>query len=197
MNGEIRGAVQAEGRCPGKYALEFNQPECGVLRVNLPGEFQQLTLIAWVRIEQLANDMNALLMSDGWVQAGQLHWQINREGRLILREASMTDDLASDVQITPDQFRQWCMVAFVLDAPQHHVEFFLNGESIGKTAANNLPAKLHFGPSMIANWNQSNYTEPNQKLKKREFRGRIDELTILQTPLTPEEIRQIYNAGKP
>lgn len=195
-NGEIQGATWVEGRCPGKSALEFKQSGSGV-KVDLSGNYPQMTLIAWVRLEKLENDMNALLMSVGWLKAGQLHWQITRDGRLVLREPSMANDLTSEAKLTPDRFQQWCMVAAVIDVSQHSAAYYLDGEPIGNPAANDFQNTINFGPATIGNWDQTNYTEPDQKLQNRSFQGRIDELAVLQSLLPPEDIRRIYESGKP
>ena len=54
------------------------------VRVNLPGEYQQMTVIAWVNNKQLANEFNGILMSDDWDQTKKLHLQINNTGQIIL-----------------------------------------------------------------------------------------------------------------
>jgi hypothetical protein len=54
--------------------------------------------------------------------------------------------------------------------------------------------RVKFGPAMIGNWNQQ--TEVTQDII-RTLDGRIDELMIFQSALTAEEIKRIYETGKP
>ena len=53
-DGQLWGSISMgmiEGRFPGKHAIKFDSFQDGV-RVNVPTEFKQLTLVAWVNIEQ-------------------------------------------------------------------------------------------------------------------------------------------------
>ena len=85
LNGKIQGATGVAGRFPGKWALEFKQPQSGV-KVNLPKEMKSMTLVAWVNIESLPHLWNGLLMSDGDPQSGQFAWLLNEEGRFSFRQ---------------------------------------------------------------------------------------------------------------
>ena len=78
FNGEIQNAIWTEGRFPVKRALDFTATGAGV-RVNLPGEHKQMTLIAWINSKQFVNSYNCLLFSDTWNIAKKLHWQINKK----------------------------------------------------------------------------------------------------------------------
>src|SRR5262249_29015574 len=53
------------------------------VRFHVPGEFDSLTLLAWVRVDALPNVNNALMLSDGWKE-GEMHWQIGSSGKVIL-----------------------------------------------------------------------------------------------------------------
>jgi hypothetical protein len=70
-NGTIVGCTWTTGRWPGKRSLEFKQVSDRV-RLHVPGEFDALTLMAWVRADALPNRFNALFMTDSWddFQAG-------------------------------------------------------------------------------------------------------------------------------
>ena len=81
LNGEIQNASWVEGRFPGKSGLEFKAADAGV-RVNLPGKYERLTLIAWVSSKGLANKYNGILLSDGWRRPGELHWQVRSSGQV-------------------------------------------------------------------------------------------------------------------
>ena len=57
----ILGCDWAQGRWPGKGALEFNNWNDRV-RFSVSGEFQSLTYLAWVRVDSLPNEWNALAL---------------------------------------------------------------------------------------------------------------------------------------
>src|SRR5262249_61486099 len=81
-DGAIVGCPWVGGRWPGRQALEFKRVSDRV-RLHVPGEFESITLAAWVRVDGLPNINNSLLMADGW-PPGSLHWQIGANGTLIL-----------------------------------------------------------------------------------------------------------------
>src|SRR5262245_44195904 len=81
-DGTIGGCSWVGGRWPGKRALEFKQVSDRV-RLHVPGKFESVTLVAWVRVDALPNVNNSLLLADGW-QVGGLHWQIGEGGKLVL-----------------------------------------------------------------------------------------------------------------
>jgi hypothetical protein len=81
-DGAIVGSTWTTGRWPGKDGLEFKRVSDRV-RLHIPGEFDSLTMMAWVRVDALPNLNNSLMMSDGW-EPGECHWQIGNSGTIIL-----------------------------------------------------------------------------------------------------------------
>src|SRR5262249_30414604 len=81
-DGAVVGCEWATGRWPGKQGLEFKRVSDRV-RFNVPGEFDALTLAAWVRVDALPNRFNSLMMTDGWDEAAP-HWHIGAEGKVEL-----------------------------------------------------------------------------------------------------------------
>jgi hypothetical protein len=55
--------------------------------------------------------------------------------------------------------------------------------------------RVKFGPATIGDWNPAEETATGDL--KRTLVGRMDELMIFQRALTAEEIKQIYESGKP
>jgi hypothetical protein len=49
--------------------------------MSVPGEYESLTLAAWVRVQGLDRQINSLFMSDGF-EAGTVHWSIRDDGVL-------------------------------------------------------------------------------------------------------------------
>ncbi|HJZ91570.1 MAG TPA: sigma-70 family RNA polymerase sigma factor [Gemmataceae bacterium] len=80
-DGAIFGCSWADGRWPGTRALQFKRIRDRV-RLHVPGEFESVTLMAWVRVDGLPNQNNALLLADGW-PPGAVHWQIGEGGKLV------------------------------------------------------------------------------------------------------------------
>ena len=80
LDGRIEGARWVTGRWPGKQALLFDRDGDHV-KVEIPGEFRQLTFTAWIYLDGCDFAMNALFNSDGW-RPGALHYQLSRSGEL-------------------------------------------------------------------------------------------------------------------
>jgi hypothetical protein len=198
LNGEIQNATWVDGRFPGKKALEFLAANAGVI-VNLPGEYQQMTVIAWVNNNRLANKYNGILMSNDWAEQKKLHFQIqnNRQinmhvfGQLVMQEAGQNSYCSTEA-IPADIINHWCMIAGVIDTPNHS-SLYLNGDFFETLQTKQIPP-IQIGSAMIGGWNKENSPDPDVI---RSFSGRIDELLIFQKALTAAEIKQIYQRGKP
>ncbi|MCM8529275.1 MAG: FecR family protein, partial [Lentisphaeraceae bacterium] len=82
MNGAIVGCEWTQGRWPGKGALEFKNISDRV-RVNIPGEYKDMTFSCWVRVEGFDRWLSSLLLTDNY-KKGDLHWQLSDDGEIIL-----------------------------------------------------------------------------------------------------------------
>ena len=196
-NGEIQNANFVDGRFPGKKCLEFMSADSGV-RVNLPGEHKQLTVIAWVNFTQLMNAYNAILTSDGWAEPGNIHFQIRKTGKVglhVFREWSGKNDYWSTKILANDCIGRWCMVAGVVDVlDQNSVTIYVNGEYFELLPTTEKTPPSRIGLAKIGGWNRNDHTDLEYP---RNFTGRIDELMIFQSALTAEEIKKIYQSGQP
>lgn len=77
----VVGCQRGEGRWREKQALEFQSVNDRV-RLAVPGEFEALTLSAWLCIKGMDRQFNSLFMADGF-EPGTLHWLIrNLSGAL-------------------------------------------------------------------------------------------------------------------
>ena len=204
LTGKIIRAERVDGRwntIENGGAMEFKKPGSRV-RVNIPGEFKQFTFAAWLRIDSLDRDWNAIFMGDSY-QIGEPHWQINKDGRLVLCVRKY--DRPKDYHILywspkiwePSQTGQWMHLATVYDPVTKQMKHFKNGEEIH---SQEIPEEFHvstlkIGPAEIGNWGQPTRTDPVFAL--RNINGRIDELMIMDAALNNEEIKEIYEAGKP
>jgi len=194
----IFGCDWGEGRWPGKAALEFNGIDDRV-RVQVPGEFDALTYITWVRVDRLPNRWNALALVNTF-RAGETHWQIRRDGSLELSvrvEPGKTawDHLVSTPVITPAYFGKWVQLAAVCDGKSGLMSLYFNGRLV---AGRYMSKKtmLTLGTLELGNWTTSAKT-PGPDYIIRDFHGRFDDFALLSRPLTPEEIKHQFELGRP
>ena len=158
-----------------------------------------MTLIAWVSSKRLANKYNGILMSDNWDQPKKLHFQLQGSGQIIMHVCGQftmrvngQDYYSSAAAVPADCLNRWCMIAGVIDTPDS-TSLYLNGEYFETLKSSQMPA-VEIGSAMIGNWDKG--TSPDLD-SIRNLSGRIDELMIFKKALTAEEIKQIYEAGKP
>ena len=191
------GCQWVEGRWPDKRALEFRSASDRV-RLSVPGEFESLTLAAWVRVQGLDRQFNSIFMSDGF-EAGTLHWLIRKDGVLGLTAiGSGSGDyqiVASPSVLTLDQFGIWLHLAVVLDGNGNRVVQYVNGlPVIEKALKVNPPFRI--GAAELGNWNVSGFRDNGPSLI-RNFSGAMDEFCLFSRALGADEIRELYSAGKP
>ena len=187
----------AQGRWPGSRAPEFVQVG-DHLRVDFGGdrEFAQLTLAAWVRIDDLGEPYQSLYHTDGWTAdaLGQVHWMLTKAATMRLALRGNTLAAGSDEKhgfpdsktpVLPERGR-WIHLAAVYDSHARTVRFYLNGAFDKETRQETAwPARL--GPAQIGNWNRED----------RKLSGRLDELLLIGRTLSDEEIRLLHDAGNP
>lgn len=200
-DGAIVGCSWGAGRWPGKQGLEFKRVSDRV-RFHVPGEFDSLTLAAWVRPDALPNSNNSLMMTDGW-EPGELHWQIGADGTLILGiqgppEFQMPPNLRgahyhAPGLITPDRFGRWAHLAVVYDRDAGQVTHYLDGRPVATESAW-FDAPLRVGDAELGNWNVAGY---RNKTPVRNFNGCIDEFLLFSRALTGEDVGRLYARGRP
>ncbi|MDR3403753.1 MAG: FecR domain-containing protein [Chthoniobacter sp.] len=205
-SGGAVGVKWTEGRWPMKDALEFKSPGDRV-RMNLGQEtYSAITLAAWVRVDGLDRKYNALLLTDGY-DPGNPHWQIYEDGRLMFSIAypipGEPDAKKKNNQIyySPPVFdltnqRRWHHVAVTYDNQSGAAVQYLDGREISReVSAFHQPGRpIQFGFCEIGNWGLP--TQGHQ-FPIRNFNGRIDEFLIYQAALTPAEIHELFENGKP
>lgn len=200
-HGTIVGSEWNQGRFPGKSALEFKRPGDRV-RVNIEGEYAQLTMAAWLRMDALTGRTQALFTTDGF-ELGEAHWQVSSRGSLSLGVRLSENPATKQWQagydsgsiFTPQVIGRWSFVTMVYDQSLGSVQHYLNGQQISSSTIK-FNQKLTFGPSEIGNWRQDQYHK-NKGHLVRNFSGRIDEFVIWKTALPSEEIEAIYQATRP
>jgi hypothetical protein len=133
LNGAIVGCLLCPRRWPGKTTLEFKRTNDRV-RIDIPGQFLQLSLAAWVRLEGLNKESSSLMMTDDWDPAGA-HWRLSPDGKIIFGVHAVASDQStvscfSPPVLRPSYFGQWVHIATVYD-PEHNVlAHYLNGDLV-------------------------------------------------------------------
>jgi hypothetical protein len=187
----VIGSAWVDGRWPGKGALEFKGPGDRV-RFTLPGEFAQVTLLAWVRLDALPEKVSATLMAANDLVPGVFRWTITANGGLRLG-ISKTDDPASSSWeavnsppvITRERLGEWVMLASVYDGTS--IQHYLNGRLVQKTGAH-VPMPLRVGVADLGNWRADG---------AERIQARMDQFALLKRAATADEIRAWYDSGRP
>jgi hypothetical protein len=214
LDGGIVGARITHGRWSKKPALDF-RGEGDRVRFNIPGEFDAITLYAWVRIDALDRQLNSLFLTD-YYDPGEIHWQLSVRGALHFATSPVGVPPApaglalptgeqiqaenrrfwSDKFWDASQSGNWFLFATTADrAKQPGVTHYINGQPVGFSGGSNMDQplpKLRIGSADLGNW-----TDPIWAKSIRSLNGRIDEFAIYSEALTAEEIRVIYEQGKP
>jgi hypothetical protein len=130
----VVGCQRAEGRWREKQSLEFQSVNDRVL-LHVPGEFESLTLAAWVRVRGLDRRLNSLFMCDGF-EPGTIHWLIRNDGVLGLTVfgpgSGNFQILASPPVLTLDQFGMWLQLAVVLNGKARQVIHYVDGVPVSR-----------------------------------------------------------------
>ncbi|MCP5525858.1 MAG: FecR domain-containing protein [Verrucomicrobiales bacterium] len=193
----IVGCARTEGRWPEKPALEFQTVNDRV-RLVVPGEFESLTLSAWVCVLGLDRQFNSLFMCDGFAP-GTIHWLIRNDGVLGVTVFGEDDRdfqiFASPRVLTLDQLGMWLHLAVVLDGASGRVVHYLNGELVSEHALRIGPP-FRIGAAELGNWNAQRGPEPAPALI-RNLSGAFDEFDLFQRALSATEIHELYAHGRP
>lgn len=203
----VIGCEWVEGRWPGKRALEF-KGDGDRLRLAVPGTFPSVTLMAWVRVDALPNLQNSLLMG-GSFQPGELHWYLYRGGRIGLGIGGGTKRgwgiLQSEPVLRPEMLGSWVFLASVYDGGARTITHYLNGQPVASSPLGIPPAPPRLDTCEIGNYGvrpddprlpPSRGARSAGPPESRGFHGRMDEFTVLSTPLGADEIQRLYAAGQ-
>ncbi|HEY7424913.1 MAG TPA: LamG-like jellyroll fold domain-containing protein [Gemmataceae bacterium] len=195
-DGTIVGCSWGPGRWPGKQGLEFKQISDRV-RLHVPGNFDALTMAAWVRVDALPNRFNSLMMTDGGEEAAP-HWHIGSNGKIELGVQSNDRKKGwvhyySPKVFTPDRLGRWTHLAVVYDRTNGVVAHYIDGQTIEEQPLQ-VDIALRIGDAEIGNWNVG----PRRHFQPiRYFRGCIDEFMLFGRALPAEEIQRLFDQGRP
>jgi hypothetical protein len=193
----IVGGVRAEGRWREKQALEFHSVNDRV-RLVVPGDFDAVTLSAWVCVKGLDRKFNSLFMCDGFAP-GTIHWLIRNDGVLGLTvigtDPGRFQILASPPVLALEDLGVWLHLAVVLDGRNRQVVHYVNGEPVSRHGLR-LGPPFRLGASELGNWNAGNDPAPTPFLI-RNLSGAIDEFALFSRAWSDAEIRELHAQGKP
>lgn len=191
------GSQQVEGRWPEKHAVQFQGANDRVL-LPAPGNFDSLTLAAWVRVQSLDRQFNSLFMCDGF-EAGAIHWLIRKDGALGLSLKSAAsgkvDIIATTPVLTSAKLGTWIHLAVVIDGKRGQVTHYLDGLPVASKSLTVGPP-FRIGAAELGNWNAESGSDPSPSLI-RNLDGALDEFELFSRAFTDAEVRELYTEGKP
>lgn len=194
LDGAIIGCQWSEGRWPGKGALEFKSVNDRV-RVDVPGEYETLTFMAWLRIDGFDRWLSSLLMADGW-EPGEAHWQLSDRGHVVLGVKDGDNHFTREL-FSPNDLGRWVHLVVVYDLKAGRINTYVDGKSRHKYRIAQ-PTPIRIGPAEIGNWNRKGLHERDrQAYQLRSLNGRLDEIAVFKRALTAEEVHEMYEAGCP
>jgi len=203
----VIGCDWVEGRWAGKGAVEFKRPD-DRLRLTVPGQFRSLTFLTWVRVDDLPNNQNSLLMTESF-EPGEVHWYLYHDGRQGLGVyqgkpgQSRGWRYLQSPALQPEEFGTWTLLATVFDGSRGEVTHYVDGQAVGNHRLG-IRVPLRLDTFEIGNWgvryNDLRWPQVQWRREtdaERNFRGRMDELAILPAALGPEDIGRVYREGRP
>ena len=194
-DGAIVGCKWTEGRWTGKGALTFAS-ENDRVRLKLPTRFRSATLMSWVRIDELVAGMgNPIICAQPKTTVGATCWGIDESGRLaLLAKGKGLDSLVSyvsSVAFRKERLGHWTHVATTYDAEKGMVSHYVDGRPFSREKMKtDLP--IFFDKSELGHASDLKAGKYASGL-----RGTIDEFAIFRTAFQEEEIRRIFEIGRP
>jgi concanavalin A-like lectin/glucanase superfamily protein/FecR-like protein len=194
----IVGCQWITGRWPNKRALEFQSVNDRV-RLTVPGQFNALTLAAWVRVQGVDRPFNSLFMSDGF-EPGEIHWMLLNDGVLGLTlkgpGQGNFEILSSSSGLSLDRLGLWVHLAFVLDGNTKRVIHYVNGRVVSERPLR-LDPPFRIGAAELGNWNPGAFAGGDDSFLIRNFSGAMDEFCLFGRSLSDAEIFELYAEGRP
>ena len=184
-DGRIGAATWVAGRWPGKRALMF-ETRNDFVDLRVPGQYNELTIATWVKLDRLSNTFNTILNTNGWSQ-GAVHFQLDRYGRPWI--ASYNSQVVNMNERLP--VGKWVHLAATLSKKTMRGHAYLNGKLISTTEVKDGTI-IRPGQCRLGNW-----FDPAAPHERRALSGRMDELMIWKKSLSAEKIMELYQQGLP
>ena len=188
-DGRVTGARWASGRWPGKEALLFDR-DSDFVQIDIPGEYPELTIAVWLKLDRLDFELNAILNSDG-ADDGDVHFQLTRQG--LPRGGVLGSEYSNEKffgNLVP--VGKWAHVVFVISAPNRTSRLYVNGK-LAFDRQFHGDGVIRPGSCRLGNW----LLAAPENVPLRPLRGRIDELAIWNRALPEDELSRLVEAGRP
>ena len=158
--------------------------------IDIPGEHQELTIAAWVKVDRLDHVFNAILNSDGY-DLGDIHLQLTRQG-IPRGGVAVVGKFEETIVGNSVPLGRWTHVVSVLSAATRSHQIYINGV-LARERRWQTDQVLRPGSCRIGNWLAVEDVGPTN----RALRGRVDELAIWNRALSKDEVKRLVEAGRP
>lgn len=202
LDGAIVGAHRVAGRWSAKHGLEFKRPGDRV-RVQIPGRYDSLTLCAWVKVDSLDRRFNSLFLTDNY-NKGEPHWQILDTGQLYfsVKPVERNQEGPPDFKALSPSFwkpslsGRWIHLATVYDIESNSITHYLNGAVLSQhLVPEEKMVPTQIGAASIGNWSSPTLSDASFAI--RNLNGSIDEFALFAAALSGDEVREVYEQGRP
>jgi hypothetical protein len=201
FDGGIVGARVTDGRWSQKASLDFRS-EGDRVRFDIPGEWEALSLFAWVRIDALDRGLNSLFLTDHF-DPYEIHWQISKTGYIhfstsptgVVDLNENNRRFFSEKFWTPADSGHWFFLAVTAEQGTGKIKNYINGEPI--SVVDGLQRHKPIKKFKIGKCDLGNWSKPIWQNSIRSLNGRIDEFGIFSAVISEDEIAGIYKIGKP
>ena len=194
-DGAIIGCEWTRGRWAGKGALSFDGVNDRV-RLKLPTPLRSATLTAWICLETLRSEMNPIVCAAP-ATAGAARWGIDGSGRLVLqlrgKESSSSANYVSSVAFRKERLGRWVHLATTYDAEKQMVSHYVDGRPFSREKTKN-ELRLLFDKSVMGHTSDRDIVGDKEVYA---LHGSIDEFSLHRIAFDEEEIRRLYEIGRP
>ena len=118
------GLVPMSGRWQGHGALLFDR-DSDFVQLEIPGKHEELTIAAWIKVDRLDFELNAILNSAGY-KPGGVQLQMNPQGFPrggVIVAGSFKDKVMGSAL----QMGAWAHVASVISTSTRSPQIYVNG----------------------------------------------------------------------
>ena len=179
-DGEVEGGDFVDGKF-GK-AIEFNGTSDWVV-VPRMGEFEELSILAWMNVTGRLNSWRVIYNADGW-KVGDIHHQLHPNNKV---EFSIHSNPGGNDQFGNVLFGQddigWTHLATIYSAAQKKIWFYVDGELDVEADWGGNPGVIDVG--RIGSWSGGG----------REWEGMFDEVLFFSTALDGPDVKQLVTDG--
>jgi hypothetical protein len=179
-DGELEGGNFVDGKFGQAVALNGTSEWMAVPKM---GEFQEISILAWVNLTGRLGDWRVIYNADGW-KAGDIHHQLAPNNQV---EFSIHSNPGGNDQFGAFLFDKddigWTHIATVYSAQEQKIRFYVNGELDVEADWGGNPAVVDVG--RIGSWSGGG----------REWDGVFDEVIFFNTVLDQPDVETLAETG--